>query len=258
MPKQHYWNGMHVPYITAWTAEAVPQPEVKRVVRIGGEGIGYEGEDPVTDRRHEALWVRSALAQGRGRPDFRRISSPRQKRAVKYELCQVCGETVLGWRADERILYLLGGDAPITEGETTAAPPVHPFCAIEATENCPPLRQGHAAALVEYNPLWGVAGVVYDPVTLAPLPNPGKRPGELQHVHVSTKEIRWTLANFTVVSLHGITPVSPQQLHAMAEEDAARGRRMDSLTSMVATLQRGIATATPPTNQRRGLPCPIR
>jgi hypothetical protein len=56
-------------------------------------------------------------------------------------------------------------------------------------------------------------------VTLAPLPRPGPRPGELQHVHVSDKEIRWTLANFTVVSLHGVTPVSPDELHAMAEAD---------------------------------------
>ena len=64
--------------------------------------------------------------------------------------------------------------------------------------------------------------MLYDPVTLAPLPTPGKRPDDLAHVHIGDKRIRWTLANFTVVSLHGITPVSLEELHAMAGEDARR------------------------------------
>jgi hypothetical protein len=216
--KQLYWRGKRVPYITAWTAEAISQPEIIRIVGRGGEGIGYDQEDPVTDRRHEALWVRSAIARGRGAPDFRRVNSLRQKRAMRYSLCQVCGETVLGQGADERTLHLMGGHTPIFEGETTAAPPVHPECGVEAIENCPPLGRSHVAALVEFSPLWGVAGVVYDPVTLAPLPILGQRPGELRHVHAGDKEIRWTLANFTAVSLHGITPVSTDELRAMAAE----------------------------------------
>ncbi|GGR34850.1 hypothetical protein [Streptomyces aurantiogriseus] len=220
--KQYYRNGMHVPYVTAWTAEFVPQPKIVRIVGRGGEGIGYEDEDPVTDRRHEALWVRSGLARGRGEPDFRRINTHRQKRAMRYSLCQVCEEPVLDPNAEERTLHLLGTDTPIAEGETTSAPPVHPLCAIESIENCPPLGRGWAAALVDYSPLWGVAGVVYDPVTLDPLPSPGRRPNDLTHVHVSDKRIRWTLANFTVVSLHGVTPVSPDELHAMAEADERR------------------------------------
>ncbi|MHB9862005.1 hypothetical protein [Streptomyces sp. YIM S03343] len=220
--QQHYWNGMRVPYITAWTAEEVRQSAVIRIVGIGGEGIGYKDEDPVADRRHEALWVRSALAQGRGKPDFHRVNSLRQKRAVRYELCQVCGETVVGSQADGPALYLLGGDTPIAEGETTTAPPVHPLCAVEAIENCPHLRH-HAAALVSYSPLWGVAGVVYDPVTLAPLPSRGRRPNDLTHVYVGDKRIRWTVANFTVVSLHGVAAVSTNELHAMAAQDAPRG-----------------------------------
>lgn len=222
MPKQHYWNFLHVPYVTRWTAEAVGQPKIVRIVGRGGEGIGYEDESPVTDRRHEALWVRSGLGQGRGRPDFARLNSLRQKRAMRYSLCQVCGESVLDSRADERALHLMGAAVPIAEGETTTAPPLHPTCAIESIDTCPHLRRGFAAALVQYTPLWGVAGVVYDPVTLAPLPTPGKRPDDLAHVHIGDKRIRWTLANFTVVSLHGITPVSLEELHAMAEEDARR------------------------------------
>lgn len=221
-PQQRYWGGLRVPYITAWTAECVPQPPTIRIVGVGGEGIGYKDEDPLTDRRHEALWIRSALAPGRGRPDFRRINSHRQKRAMRYSLCQVCGETTGDDRADERTLHLLGGDTPIAEGETTAAPSLHPSCAVESVENCPPLRHGYTAALVEFSPLWGVAGIVHDPVTLAPLPRRGPRPGELEHVHVGDKQIRWTLANFTVISLHGVTPVSPDELYAMAKANKDR------------------------------------
>ncbi|MFF4902248.1 hypothetical protein [Streptomyces sp. NPDC001068] len=219
MPKQLHWGDLRVPYITAWSAEVVPQPDVVRVTRRGGEGIGYEDEDPVIDRRHEALWVRSGMARGRGAPDFSRINSLRQKRAMRYDLCQLCGFTVLGTRDDERTLCLMGGDRPIAEGETTTAPPVHPACAKYSIENCPPLRRKHAAALVDVSRLWGVAGVVFDPVTMQPLPSTGSRPGDLDHVHVADKAIRWTLANFTVHSLHGVTPVSTDELYAMAERE---------------------------------------
>ncbi|MBC9730347.1 hypothetical protein [Streptomyces sp. TRM68367] len=220
--QQYYWNGIHVPYINQWTAEAVRQPQLIRIRGRGGEGIGYEDEDPVTDRWHEALWVRSGLARGRGRPDFARISSLRQKRAMRYSLCQVCEEPVLDSGADERTLHLLGGATSIGEGETTAAPPLHARCALESIEACRHLRRGWAAALVEYSPLWGVAGVVHDPVTLAPLPSPGRRPFELTHVPIGDERIRWTLASFTVVSLHRVTPVSLEELRAMAAEEERR------------------------------------
>ncbi|MGW8954746.1 hypothetical protein [Streptomyces sp. NPDC055709] len=218
MTQQHYWNGMRVPYITAWSAEAVSQPSIIRLIGRGGWGIGYVEEEPTTDRRHEALWVRTALAPGRGRPDFARVNSLRQKRAMRFGLCQVCGREAA--RADERTLHLVGSDVPIREEETTTAPPVHPACALESIENCPYLRRKYAAALVEYTPLWGVAGIVYDPETLAPLVSPGARPDDFTHVHVADPRIRWTLANFTVISLHGVTPVFMDDLAAMAQEDA--------------------------------------
>ncbi|WP_173263154.1 DUF6415 family natural product biosynthesis protein [Streptomyces pacificus] len=225
--RQHFWRGKRVPYITAWTSESVSQPPVIRITGRGGEGIGFPDEVPVTDRRYEALWVRSGLARGRGEPDFRRINTHRQKRAMRYDLCAVCGETVLSYGADDRTLYLLGAETPIAEGETTTAPPLHSPCAVEAIDTCPPLRRSHVVALVEYSPLWGVAGVVFDPVTLAPLPNPGPRPDDLQHVHVGDKEIRWTLASFTVHSLHGVTPVSTDELREMAERQRVIGGRQE-------------------------------
>ncbi|MFD3590494.1 hypothetical protein [Streptomyces sp. NPDC058683] len=219
--KRLHWRGKLVPYITAWSAESVPQPRVERRITGAGEGIGFEDEDPRTDRRYGVLCIRSTLTPGRGEPEFRLIHPHRQRRAMDHSLCQVCSGPTVGTRADGRTLYLLGGARPIAEGETTAAPPVHPSCAIEATENCPPLRRGHAAALVERATLYGVAGVIYNPETLAPLPHVGSRPGELPHVDIAADASRWTLASFTVVSLHGVTPVSPDELHAMANPTGA-------------------------------------
>jgi len=173
-----------------------------------GDGPFRQMRD-LDERRHKALWVRSGLAPGRGEPAFRRINTHRQRRAMRCDLCQVWGTTVTGRRDDERTLYLLGADTPVSEGETTTAPPVHPLCAIEAINICPPLRRAHTAALVEYSPLWGVVGIVHDPVTLTPL----------QHVFVGDGRIRWTLAGFTVISLYGVTAVSTDELHAMAAEE---------------------------------------
>ncbi|TQJ37810.1 hypothetical protein [Streptomyces sp. SLBN-115] len=216
------WRGMRVPYLTSWTAEHVPQTRIIKVPGPRGQRIGYVDENEMADRRLETLWVRTGLAQGCGRPDFLRNNSHRQKLAMRNDLCQLCGQCVLGWFSKGRTLQLVGGSTPIYEGETTTAPPVHPLCAVEATQNCPPLRRGYAAALVKRSVLWGVAGIVHDPKTLTPLPHPGSRPGELQHVHIGDKEIRWTLASFTVHSVHGVTSVSPAELQAMAEADTHR------------------------------------
>ncbi|MFF0066911.1 hypothetical protein ACFYRC_36460 [Streptomyces sp. NPDC005279] len=130
---------MRVTYITAWTAESVPQPKVIRLLGRGGEGIGYADEESLIDRRHKALWIRTDHAQGRVRPDFARVNSLRQKRAMRFSLCQVCGGAAT--RADGRALHLMGAATLITEGETTAAHPVHPACAVESIENCPFLRR---------------------------------------------------------------------------------------------------------------------
>lgn len=214
------WHGRPVPYITRWTAESVTQPHIVRRVTHAGEGIGYEDEDPQTDRHYGVLHIRPALAPGRGEPEFHLVNPHHQRRAMEHSLCQVCSGPTAGTQADGRTLFLLGSAHPIAEGETTAAPPVHPPCAIEAVQNCPPLGRGHAAALVERATLYGVAGVIHDPETLAPLPHVGSRPGELAHVDIASAASPWTLASFTVVSLHGVTAVSPDELHAMAKETA--------------------------------------
>ncbi|MGW0844174.1 hypothetical protein ACWD26_29365 [Streptomyces sp. NPDC002787] len=201
--KQYYSGGKHVPYIAAWSREKQSTDGLVRARRIGGEGIVYHNEDPGIDRHMNALWVRTSLARGKDEPVFDNVHAMRQRRAMLHQLCQVCSETTFG-RDDERHLYLVRADAgnPIREGEKTNSPPVHPECAEEAVQMCPRLRKGYATALVERPLGWGVAGLVYDPDTLTPLPSE-----DLTFVSYDDERLRWTLAARLVLELRGVTPV---------------------------------------------------
>jgi hypothetical protein len=214
-----YWGGMRVPFITPWSAESLPLGVIVRHRGIGGLGIGYADEHP-GDRRHGALWVRYAATPGRGEPFFPGMHPLRQRQAMAHMLCGVCGNSTVE-RPDgerevlgERQLFVMRAveDRPITEGETTASPPTCLPCAREAVEACPPLQKGYTAALVEYAPLWGIAGIPYHPETLQPLPDANK--DALPFVHISDPALRWTLAARTVISLHGVTTVDLNDLGA--------------------------------------------
>ncbi|MFD5385543.1 hypothetical protein ACFWMG_11385 [Streptomyces sp. NPDC127074] len=64
--------------------------------------------------------------------------------------------------------------------------------------------------LVEYAALWGVAGVVYEPETLRPVPSEhGER---FTLVAYDDPRLPWTLACREVVTLHGCTAVDFEDL----------------------------------------------
>lgn len=98
-----YWNGVQVPWIAPWSGERIAAPRV--VVRSGpgGVGLGYADEASDIDRRFDTLWVRHAATPGVGQPDLRSMHPLRQRQAMTYLLCQVCGTTTFG-RPDERHL----------------------------------------------------------------------------------------------------------------------------------------------------------
>ncbi|MFF4836982.1 hypothetical protein [Streptomyces sp. NPDC001315] len=205
MPQQLHWKGIHVPYITPWSAET---PHSHPLVRRG-PGIAYLDEIPFIDRCDGVLWQRMPATRGIGRPNFAGVHALRQRQAMRALRCQVCGEPTTGERTDQRSLFLVHADPgyPIREGEKTVAPPVHQSCAHEAIAACPHLRN-HAAALVTHTPAWGVAGILYDPNTLQPLPGPDNDGAGLECISYDDPRIHFTIAAREIILLHDIEEIT--------------------------------------------------
>ncbi|MBL1115301.1 hypothetical protein JK364_23305 [Streptomyces sp. 110] len=207
-PRRLVWNGLRVPFITPWSAERMLPGTIELRRGRGGVGIGYRDEYSRADRWRDALWVRVPARPGVGRPLLDGVHALRQRQAMNHTLCQVCSKSTVGTRRDERQLFVAGAGSgrPFAEGEPTTTPPLHELCALEAIRECPHLARGYVASLVEYTPAWGVAGIVYDPRTLRPLPSGDGE--DLTLVEYDDPLIRWTLAARAAVTLHGCTPVT--------------------------------------------------
>jgi len=215
-PTQLFWRGVPVPWVTPWSYEkTLPGRFVRHVNEDAEERVGYADEHP-SDRRDGVLWVRMSVARGRGKPDFAGLHPLRQRQAMTHMLCQVCGTTTVGTRADERHLFVFvdrGTRPPVQEGETVLVPPVHESCALQSIERCPHLRRGWTAALVGWAPSWGVAGAVVHPGTLDLISDPG----ELVEVsYEDEKRLRWVYASRAAVSLHEVEPIDLARLETEA------------------------------------------
>ncbi|MFE9679483.1 hypothetical protein ACFYO5_36165 [Streptomyces sp. NPDC006259] len=214
VPARFTWKGMRVPYIAPWTGEIREQPRPeRRPLNLGG-GIAYLDEHRLYDRHAGILWLRMGAVRGAGTPILAGVNTQRQSQAMDRQLCRICGATTYG-RADGTHLYLLAEreGRPIAQGEQTASPPVHEDCAAEALRECPHLREGAVAARVERPEPWGIAGMVHDPVTLAPLPSTMR--GGLTFLPYTALKLLWTVAHLDVVSLYGCTPVNLDELLAL-------------------------------------------
>ncbi|MFC5656270.1 hypothetical protein [Streptomyces nogalater] len=172
-----YWDGVPVPFITAWSKEEIPVQELVKVHRSSGTVLGLRDETDV-ERQFGVSWVRMQATRG-GRPQHGRVHALRQRQAMSRMLCQLCGGPTVGTRKDERTLFLAASadGHPLLNGERTESPPVHAVCARLSVEHCQPLRRhGWTAALVRHTPVRGVAGHVYDPLTLERLPTAPRHP----------------------------------------------------------------------------------
>ncbi|AEW93898.1 MULTISPECIES: hypothetical protein [Streptomycetaceae] len=210
-PRRYIYQGRTVPYITTWSTELRhARPLVVRRGRDGGEYLGYQDETRYDRDTWGALWVRQGIARGKGAPEWAAVHALRQRRAMYDLLCQVCGATTLDGVSEQQ-LYLLhaAGGRQIEEGERTASPPVHPACAVEAIEACPALRAGgYVAAWVRDSLPWGVVGMLHDwrdPTSFSPA-----------KVAFGSSGIRWMVAHSKIVTLEGVTPVSPDELCDLA------------------------------------------
>lgn len=153
---------MHVPYITTWSEEKLLPTTI---VEHPGAGIAY-ADETLTDRdKYGVLWQRMPSRPGHGRPQFGKVHSLRQRRAMNRLLCGVCGGPPD--QTDQGTLWLITDfrddwpDWP--EGMAAIEPPVCLPCARLAARACPALRKGHATVRVGQSTVAGVYGIRYQP-----------------------------------------------------------------------------------------------
>ncbi|PJE95637.1 hypothetical protein CUT44_21960 [Streptomyces carminius] len=188
-----------VPYVAAWSAETVSVAGAL-TVRPGGAGLAYRDEVPGDRDRHGVLWARMSRSPGQGRPDFRKLHSHRQRRAMLGLLCQVCGgtadRTARGW------LFALPRPDPERrspgwpEGALSTKPPLCRPCAALAVRHCPHLADP-VAIRVRKPRVWGVFGGLVTPAPDGRLTS-ASGDGHLPYGH---RAAPWFLASQLVLEL---------------------------------------------------------
>lgn len=204
-----------VPYIAAWSGERLPMP---RVIQVG-DGIALAGQPRDTTR---VSWKPWALRPGAGRPEYGTVHGPRQRRALRKRLCQVCGgpadQNEQGW------LWLLEdhraeGERGWPEGEVTTHPPVCLACAPVAARLCPHLRDNVVAVRVGRVTLDGVYGQLYVPGVPSPVP------ARNEVALFTDRRARWMVGGQLAASLLDVTVVDLPELHAEIPAARAAVRR---------------------------------
>ncbi|WP_232789040.1 hypothetical protein [Streptomyces odonnellii] len=205
-----------VPYIASWSGEkkvpalVVPNPR--------GPGIGYADEHSVDRDANGVLWKRVGAGRGKGRPEFGKVHSLRQHRAMRKLLCQVCGGAAD--RNEDGVLWLVGdypGDAGGGAGGfTTTHPPVCAPCAIASVRACPHLRKRHVALRAGLVVTAGVQGIVHRPGGLFP------EPYDAGGVLYDDTRIHWTVAAQLMVTLRRCTVVELEAEYARYAAQAGR------------------------------------
>lgn len=139
MPEPLKYKGRPVPFITAWRDEKLQQPPVIATQ----SGIAYAGAPGRGVDENGILWKLWDDIQGSGEPLWKDVHAPRQQRAMRESLCQVCGGPAD--RNEQGTLWLLedmrdeGPRWP--DGYFTLHPPVCTPHAPVAAKLCPHLRE---------------------------------------------------------------------------------------------------------------------
>jgi hypothetical protein len=188
-----------VPYVTRWSGEqALPAPLVETAT-----GLEYEDESPADRDTHGVLWSRVTFCPGRGEPRYRTLHQWRQRRAMRWLLCQVCGAPA---SCTERgALWLAAAQPGLTlerlTGAVTAQPPLCVRCTRISVTWCPWLRPGHLAFRA-HSTISGVYGGVHGSV------RPNARPQllDVDHVALADGLIHWTQADQLLRTLDVCTP----------------------------------------------------
>jgi hypothetical protein len=192
-----------VPYVTRWSGEQDgPMP---MVVRRDRRGIAYANERRYDRDENGVLWMRTLSEPGKGRPQFGKIHSLRQRLAMGRLLCQVCGGPA-DWNADG-VLWLIDAapdDPSLGRGpEHTAHPPVCLPCARTSLRLCPHLRRASVAIRVRDVAPAGVSGAVYVPAHPKPVAVDAMdfRDGDPRLAWMLGSQLIMELRDFTVIDL---------------------------------------------------------
>jgi hypothetical protein len=199
-----------VPYVTKWSGEQ--EPAVTVVERRGG-GIGYARENLLDRDEFGVLWSRCSSSPGRGRPEFGRVHTMRQRRAMARLLCQVCGEPA-DRDAEGGVLWLWKDHRDHwhgwPDGMLVTEPPVCVPCVGLAVRLCPALRHGAVAMRVRRFPVVGVHGARYR------LGQRGPAPVQLANVRYDDPSVHWVQADHLVRELWDCTLVEVDELPEVA------------------------------------------
>ncbi|WP_320780221.1 hypothetical protein [Streptomyces sp. CRN 30] len=191
-----------VPYIAAWSGEL---QHLRRIVYSKHGGIGFADEAPEDRDQFGVLWNGRAVAQGAGHPRYGEVHPERQRLAMQYLRCQVCGGAPA--RDSRGMLWLIEDDrgrwAGWPERLLTTHPPICIPCANAAAVMCPHLAGHYVAVRVQDSEVCGVHGRIWAPSAFGyPVRTEMK-----DVVAYGTTDARWVLAGQLVRSLHGCTIV---------------------------------------------------
>jgi hypothetical protein len=217
------YKGFPVPYIARWEAETLPDP----VVRLDDRGIGIAGHKR---DKNGVLWRPALSRPGQGRPLHGQVHGPRQRKAMRRLLCQVCGgrpdHNKQGW------LWLLRDARPSHEDwpeeEITTHPPVCRLCGALSALLCKHLWNGTAVALRVRRPIvdgvWGLPYAVSKP-WMTP-----RKPDAMLH---GDPAMPWMLghqiaASLTEVTIVDLPTLRPEDLTAEVTDFLRRAKAVDT------------------------------
>lgn len=155
------FKGRPVPWITRWTEETSKE-RYSYQTSVNKDGllrIAYT--DGKENREGDLLWQREGINR-QGVPEFKVVSTYRQRSALRKCLCQVCGKKITD-RPIPWLVPILEGTIEYVDDDTpiTIQAPTCTECVDLALKLCPHLKaQGYQLLMVEDYELWGVFGQV--------------------------------------------------------------------------------------------------
>jgi hypothetical protein len=187
---QPLFRGPHgpVPHIAKWSAEVdLEAPLVETV-----NGLAYADELSIDRDNRGLLWSRVAVRPGVGEPIYRELHPLRQRRAMRWLLCQVCAGP-----ADQNehgALWLIRDDRGQwpgwPEGAQNTQPPLCLRCARISVKTCPWLRDAYVAVRAQ-SFVSGASGTLYRTGGR----NARPIPADVTNVRYEDPRIRWLQAD---------------------------------------------------------------